>query len=844
MKELLYLLVLCSLDIVLAVQNTGNNNCDISLAGHVSVPELCLSAQKAAARLVSRIVNFTLAENGSVIFQPLPPARVVSVEVNGESGGLKGWANLANSFVDGVRSGSLPYDVILPVLNSSVDSPIATASCVSTQRRTGSGDFELKDVLEDFGKWWAPLLIVTFLGPVISLVFIIIGCCFCCCRCCDKCGGDLKQKHRDKNDLRCFILYIMLVLCVCLLFIGVVFAFVSNKKVNDSVRSFNTTVNTAIDDSLNFIDDTQMQANATIDRYDEINTFVQCQIDNSHVTIGALVLDVFEGAVTPLINNSLELAADLDNSINALRIVNTTVAKLLNLTKALQTELDDLANNIQTLKTNCHKAGLGSACNKIPNEQYTVKVDYTVVDDVTSVLNRLEQIGDIRKQALEANATFYSIPCDIRDQVQDQAKEILDQAEEFRNSIRKIAHDIEQELSDILNEDGFVGDIRTQSGDIQEDLNEYDAPRYAVSVVICSQTLIVILILIVGLVLGATGFKRNTEPPNRTQLSHYGGITLIYCGVPLMFIFAVILLLLTSITFFLGANMLKVCYSISEDPPNDDIPSYELFSKIVDNSDLWGGSLLGCFILDNSSISLSVTDILNGCKANQAVYKVAQLRLRPSLNLDEVINITKQIPDLQDLFDDLQDEVNFNLDQILSQDTRDSLNSFANAGLNTLDYLTYVDQITSQLSTMNVSKAISDMETVKYQFYLNKQPGFGNDTQGIIDEIIRINQTTIAEINNYTKLLEQQIIVLNETAVESQSRVQEVLVNANATFEQLNGPNGTQLVLNCSIVLLHMQLTLLTGLLIIWRIILEDVGHSMPHTLTFTMRCVWKLWME
>ena len=76
---------------------------------------------------------------------------------------------------------------------------------------------------------------------------------------------------------------------------------------------------------------------------------------------------------------------------------------------------------------------------------------------------------------------------------------------------------------------------------------------------------------------------------------------------------------------------------------------------------------------------------------------------------------------MQDLFDDLQDEVNFNLDQILSQDTRDSLNSFANAGLNTLDYLTYVDQITSQLSTMNVSKAISDMETVKYQFYLNKQ---------------------------------------------------------------------------------------------------------------------------
>ena len=63
----------------------------------------------------------------------------------------------------------------------------------------------------------------------------------------------------------------------------------------------------------------------TVDRYDEINTFVQCQVDStcfvcmcallfvaildSHITIGALVLDMFEDAVAPLINSSLELAA-------------------------------------------------------------------------------------------------------------------------------------------------------------------------------------------------------------------------------------------------------------------------------------------------------------------------------------------------------------------------------------------------------------------------------------------------------------------------------------------------------------------------------------------------------
>jgi len=52
--------------------------------------------------------------------------------------------------------------------------------------------------------------------------------------------------------------------------------------------------------------------------------------------------------------------------------------------------------------------------------------------------------------------------------------------------------------------------------------------RYAFSVVICSLTLIVIVVLIVGLLLGAIGFRRRTVPSDRTQLSNYGGIILIY----------------------------------------------------------------------------------------------------------------------------------------------------------------------------------------------------------------------------------------------------------------------------------------------------------------------------
>ena len=77
------------------------------------------------------------------------------------------------------------------------------------------------------------------------------------------------------------------------------FAYISNEQVNDSISNFENTVNTALNSSLNFIYDVQMvgtspnivmvtklkshfmqQANTTVDRYDEISTFLQCQVDS------------------------------------------------------------------------------------------------------------------------------------------------------------------------------------------------------------------------------------------------------------------------------------------------------------------------------------------------------------------------------------------------------------------------------------------------------------------------------------------------------------------------------------------------------------------------------------
>jgi len=71
---------------------------------------------------------------------------------------------------------------------------------------------------------------------------------------------------------------------------------------------------------------------------------------------------------------------------------------------------------------------------------------------------------------------------------------------------------------------------------------------------------------------------------------------------------------------------------------------------------------------------------------------------------------------LDQLFADLEESVEFSADQILTQGTRDSLTSFANAGLESIDYALFINLIASQVSTLSVDSTISALETVQNEF--------------------------------------------------------------------------------------------------------------------------------
>lgn len=71
---------------------------------------------------------------------------------------------------------------------------------------------------------------------------------------------------------------------------------------------------------------------------------------------------------------------------------------------------------------------------------------------------------------------------------------------------------------------------------------------------------------------------------------------------------------------------------------------------------------------------------------------------------------------MDELFEDLENAVKFDRDQILTNDTIESLQNYSNAGLQGINYTEYITQTRSIISTLNVSQVISELQAVRLAF--------------------------------------------------------------------------------------------------------------------------------
>ena len=76
----------------------------------------------------------------------------------------------------------------------------------------------------------------------------------------------------------------------------------------------------------------------------------------------------------------------------------------------------------------------------------------------------------------------------------------------------------------------------------------------------------------------------------------------------------------------------------------------------------------------------------------------------------------QQIPNLDSLFEDLEEQVQFDRNQILTDETINSLQDYANSGLRNINYTGYINQINSIISTLSVDQVTADLQSISSLF--------------------------------------------------------------------------------------------------------------------------------
>jgi prominin 1 len=753
-------------------------------------------AQDANILVCPRDGAVVLNADGDLEYGALPPNMPPDREQYSPQG-LAGWYDLARGFVNTVQPENLPYDVIEATIE---DNNLACS--VRGEENCNAEEFDVGTTLRDFTEWWAPLVAVTVIGGVMAILFAIVGSIFCCCRCCGHCGGGRSKK--DPQDLYMFITTVLLLLFALLCLVGVVLSFYSNEQSYDTIESFQQSVNsivgTAVDYMNSFIDDGDtifcqyiQVTDIALDETDRINNSLNELIDDARVDVDSVLVRL--NGLSLDINVTSDILTNVSNTTQALQAQSVT----LNMT------LNNISASIDALRVSCEANPLvpPGGCDNIPASNiFETNADFNDLPNVTQELNEVQESLDgidISSSIQQGRDEFDRITGDIQSEVNihlgglDESSDssgvlgaLTDANDTLFDTRNRVVGDIREvimnnqtleDCPDIFG-GGFGSDIEVNVGFIRQcyfnqifdRVQEYDVYRYALGIIICCMALLSVVLTLVGIALGVVGWRKDRSPDSRTRVSHCGGIVLLV-NIGLMFLFGFVLLILSCLAFFFGANMQKICQAIE---PSE----YELFDRIVDNQEVWEGSLLGETVLGSGEI-LSLSDALRSCENNEALYTAFNLSSLFDVRM-EVLNTTETFSELEQQLNDTIDSFDYTSDSFLDNSTRSALNDFTAASVESINITAFTDTLANDVLSFNLTVIIDTLRNLNNTFTSASQPGLASATDNIVVQLEDIEGNQLPAIEMNVDLLERQVAQLS-------THINGVVSDTNAVVDDIDG---------------------------------------------------------
>ncbi|KAK3589885.1 hypothetical protein CHS0354_015911 [Potamilus streckersoni] len=478
--------------------------------------------------------------------------------------GMEPLFDFARSFIRTSLPGELPLDFI----NSTI-----------------SGELNFGGIWSQVQKNFLGFVVAIFVGVLFFVLFPIVGCCFCCCRCYGKCGSKSNHEFAGKASCHRLILSSALLIFATFSLVGNICTYVSNERMTTGLEEINSNAVNNLDDINTFLNLTEEQVivlghmnlnitwNAVISQMD---------ISNLTDTLSDYITEKLAGsalaAMKPHIQKAQNVFAEVENAIAAFK----TTTVLCNLCRSLDSGLTLISN----LKTNF---------DGFTEEKMSKQIAEGIKTEVNSSLKNSPNMNDMKLKVDQLFKDMYG-----------KVNDVVVMIKKFRQETQS----------------GFdVDSLKRTVTYYSDQVLKYNKYRSIAGSVLSAILTLVISLLILGVIFGFFGNTSSSLPTNRGCVSHTGS-RMLMASVVFIFIFSPLLMLLTTLSFAIGAPLQRyVCQGL-------DGPNYDAL-KVVDN----------LFILPGLGTKAKLLDIVRSCKEGKTAYVAFQLEnstIIPGFNMTEI----------------------------------------------------------------------------------------------------------------------------------------------------------------------------------------------------------------
>ncbi|XP_048746955.2 prominin-1-like isoform X2 [Ostrea edulis] len=702
-----------------------------------------------------------------ITWAPVPSYDTYSAgNIKYDASGLTPLYNFAKSFINGaVFPYGIPWDLMEKAINGTLINDVTT---------------NYMSYLRQFAGYGACVVI----GFLFIFIFPLIGLCFCCCRCCCKnCGGRMMQHHEDtKADCKRRTFAIILFVLIAFTSAGMICVYLSNDQMSDALNNFDDTVNSNIDDLTTYISNTVKETKYVVNNnFNFTISVISRDLDNLGFILGIPIRTALktQGKLDQAISSANSLASRTNQIASALTTLNTTL-------EDVKVKANILSSNLTTLKSDIDTALTAAGCPGTSGcpDTSNVAIGFNT-NDFPDISGPLSSISSVESQNLtaiiiQAQSEIDNIPERVTNETVTTVSDMKEMLNNFSSVIDPLIKEVEA-MQDAFATNGTMADIKRQVADAVTTASGFDKYRWYGGIGLTSIVLLVVLLQLLGLVFGTISQNSDTPPTDRGCMGSTAG-NMLMASVGFVFIFAWLLMLLTTLTFIIGSPLERfVCQPLTDSSLNDleTLVDDKIYKFQYGKSE---GYFLGEVLFNNASINITLKGLLQDCQAGGAAFKALKLG-----NLFDITTLTNFTKDL-----DIEAEVDkINIDlgtvKILSPDLMSQLNDLKSA-IN-VNFTKFREELSKSASGKNLSALADELDTFAASCNPACNAGTQGDLQNLATRTRAIDSNELASLTAAMSQLQTDVNSLESTVNGTDTDVDNCINNFNISemFVQTNG---------------------------------------------------------